>query len=260
MALTEKFHVRVSKKKEGGRKKPSKKKSRTKNHGVVFALAGVHGIGKTTIYDLLNTMFDEHSNVQLFPERLRANPPVPFGSKNKQTAFRAEIHYNQQMIQRNEMVKKFTHHRRENIAILDRSIYSTLIYTRALSLPKIDYELILDTFTSVDWLSEHIIYLEAKPKTIMDRIYYRGSLDEGRKKWNEEDHQYLVRVLQKYEDIFEEYKINTTKRITRIWTDDKAPIEVVHEIVKIIEEKAGLQLKKILKIPANQAKLTSWFS
>ncbi|WP_371803765.1 deoxynucleoside kinase [Candidatus Lokiarchaeum ossiferum] len=235
-----------------------KKTSRTKKDGFIFSIAGVHGVGKTTIYNILSKTFKDFTNIKLYPERLRAVPPVPFGSKNKQTAFRAEIHYNQQMIERNRLVSKFIKNHRENIAILDRSPLSTLIYARALSLPKIDYDLIDDTYRSVSWLDECVIYLEAEPKTVMSRIYKRGSLDKERQKWNEDDYQYLLRVLKKYEEIFKEFKLQKSNKFFRIWTENKTPQEVVGEIFKIIEQKSGLQLKKKVNIPINQSKLTNW--
>ena len=163
--------------------------------GYVFSLAGAHGLGKTTLISHLSKLLEEHPNIRLFPERLRANPPVPFGSKRKQIAFRSQIHYSQQMIERNELVKKFILKRRENVAILDRSPISVLIYTRALGLPIIDRALIEDTFKSVPWQNEYIFYLEADPKTIMRRIYQRGTLDSSRQKWNEDDFDLPLHVL-----------------------------------------------------------------
>ncbi len=235
-----------------------KKKKRTNKDGMIFSVSGVHGVGKTTLYDILYNSFMGNSNINFYPERLRANPPVPFGSKDKNIAFRSEIHYNQQMIQRDQLVKKFIKNRRENIAILDRSPLSTIVYARALSLPKIDYELIYDTFQSVNWAAEYIIYLEANPKTIMQRIYQRGSLDEERQKWNEDDFNYLKRVLKKYEDIFQEYKLEQNNKLFRISTEKKNVQEVSKEIIELIELKTGIQTGKKIHIPINQAKLTHW--
>ena len=190
---------------------------------------------------------------------MRANPPVPFGSTNKQIAFRSEVHYTQQMIKRNELVKKYITQRRENIAILDRSPLSVLIYTRALGLPKIDRALIEDTFQSVPWQNEYIFYLEADPKTIMRRIYQRGSLDSQRQKWNEKDFEYLNLVLAKYEEIFIEKEKKKKFHLTRIKTDEKTPQQVIDEIILLIEDISGIQIRSMVKIPSNQAKLTNWF-
>ncbi|MHA1720214.1 MAG: deoxynucleoside kinase [Promethearchaeota archaeon] len=239
-------------------KENKRKTTRSKRDGFVFSIAGVHGVGKTTTYLLLQRILESNSNIRFFPERLRANPPVPFGSLDKQIAFRAELHYNQQMIKRNELIKKFVKNHKDRICITDRSPYTTLVYARALSLSKIDYSLIFDTFKSVSWQKEHIIYLNAKPKTIMQRIYSRGSLDVTRDKWNEEDFEYLKRVLKKYEDIFKENNLERMKKLTRIWTENLNVEDVTKKILNIIESKTGISLQKRIKIPVNQSKLTNW--
>jgi len=252
--------VQIKEKKKKSKIKHKNKRTRSKGDGFVFSIAGVHGVGKTTIYLLLEKKLEENSNIHFLPERLRPNPPVPFGSKDKQIAFRAELHYNQQMIKRNELIKKFVKNNKERICISDRTPYTTIAYARALSLNKIDYSLIFDTFKSVTWQKDHIIFLSAEPKTIMQRIYNRGSLDASREKWNEDDYEYLKRVLKKYEDIFIENKIEKKNRITRIWTENMTAEDVVNEIVKIIEYKTGIMLKKHIKVPVNQSKLTNWFA
>jgi len=239
-------------------KKHKNKRSRSKGDGFVFSIAGVHGVGKTTVYLLLQKKLKENRNILFMPERLRANPPVPFGSKDKQIAFRSQIHYAQQNMMKNELIKKFVKNQRDRICISDRTPYTTLAYSRALSLNKIDYSLINDTFTSVSWQKDHIIFLNAEPKTIMQRIYNRESLDFSREKWNESDFEYLKRVLKKYEEIFIENKIEKKNRITRIWTENLTAEDVVNEIIKIIELKTGIMLRKQTKVPVNQSKLTNW--
>jgi len=183
ITLTDKFDVQV-KHTKSHKKRTRVRKRRMKGDGFVFALSGAHGVGKTTIYYALGRKFEDNPNIKLFPERYRAKPPVPFGSKNKQVAFRSEIHYSQQMILRNKDVKRFIANHRQHIAILDRTYLSTVVYSRALGLPKIDLDLIEDTLNSIEWAKEYIIYLEAQPKTIMKRIFKRGSLDQSRLEWN----------------------------------------------------------------------------
>ena len=230
-----------------------------KGEGLTFALSGVHGVGKTTIYNLLQKKFTTHPNIHIFPERLRANPPVPFGSKDKEIAFRSEVHYNQQMIKRNELVKKFINKSKENLAILDRSHLSVLVYSRAMGLPNIDFNLIKDTYDSVDWQNEYVIYLEADPTTTMERISKRGSLDMERKKWNEEDIAYLRLILKKYEKTFREMEIEKFGKLFRVKTDNKTPQEIVDEIVDIIEKKSGLQLQSTTRlISKSQTKIFDW--
>ncbi len=250
--------VKIKEKKKKSKTKHKNKRTKSKGDGFVFSIAGVHGVGKTTIYHLLKKKLEENSNIHFLPERLRANPPVPFGSKDKQIAFRAELHYNQQMIKRNELIKKFVKNHKERICISDRTPYTTIAYARALSLNKIDYSLINDTFNSVIWQKDHIVFLSAEPKTIMQRIYNRGSLDASREKWNEDNYEYLKRVLKKYEEIFMENKIEKKNRITRIWTENMIPEDVVNEIIKIIELKTGIMLKMRIRVPVNQSKLTNW--
>ncbi|MHA1519490.1 MAG: deoxynucleoside kinase [Promethearchaeota archaeon] len=240
------------------KKSTSKRQKKTSRDGVLIALAGVHGVGKTTIYELLKSKFAEHPTIRLFPERLRANPPVPFGSKDKQIAFRAELHYQQQMLERNRRIKQFITNRGQNVAITDRSPLSTLIYGRSLGLPKIDYELILDTYNSVTWHKEYIIYLNADPRTIMDRIYRRGSLDADREKWNEDDFQYLIRVMNMYSEVFNEFQMKENRNLFKINTDKLTPHQVVDQIVELIQDITGIQLINRFKGPTNQSKISDW--
>ncbi len=39
------------------------KKSKSKRNGFVFSLVGVHGVGKTTVYSLLQSMFEDYTNI-----------------------------------------------------------------------------------------------------------------------------------------------------------------------------------------------------
>ena len=191
--------------------KPKSKKKSTqksiKTNGFVFSLEGVHGIGKSTVYSLLESAFEHYLHIEFFPERLRPDPPVPFGSPDKQTAFRSEIHYNQQMMARNKLILDYVIKGRDYIAIADRSPISTLVYARALGLPIVDYKLIEDTYLSTKWVDEYIIYFQASPNTIMNRIVKRGSLEQERLKWNESDMEYVNKILSKYEELFNETKI-----------------------------------------------------
>lgn len=258
--LFTKKNTKTSRKSKKSLVKRSKTRTNTKLDGWVFSLAGVHGVGKTTVYEFLERKLSNNPHFQFFPERLRSIPPVPFGSKNKQTAFRAELHYQQQMIQRNGLIAQFVRNHREHIAIVDRSPLSTLIYAKALGLPKIDYELIYDTYTSVSWLKEYVIYLHAEPKTVMNRIYRRGSLDLQRQKWNEEDFQYLLRVLNKYNEVFEEFKLEEKRKIIKINTENLTPSETADQVLEIIQNKSGIQLKSSYQTVRNQKKITSWIS
>jgi thymidylate kinase len=241
---------------KSGKKKVTKP---TKAKGFVFSLEGVHGVGKTTIYDLLESRFENFSTVQFFPERLRPIPPFPFGSTDKQTAFRSELHYNQQMMARNKKINEFIKSGRDYIAIADRSPISILAYSLALELPKKDYDLIQDTYLSENWVTEYIIYLEAKPETIMNRIIKRGSLEKDRLKWNEDDLNYLKLVISKYELVFQQLGLKDNKRLYRISTENKTPQIIVDEILQIISKRTAINLNKRKRVPINQSKLTTYF-
>lgn len=237
--------------------KTSAKRS-SKSKGFVFSIEGVHGVGKTTIYDLLETKFENSSTVQFFPERLRPVPPFPFGSTDKQTAFRSELHYNQQMMARNKKVNDFIKNGRDYIAIADRSPISILVYSLALELPKKDYDLIQDTYLSENWVKEYIIYLEAKPETIINRIIKRGSLEKDRLKWNEDDFNYLKLVISKYELVFQQLGLKDNKRLYRISTENKTPLIIAEEILQIISKRSAINLNKSKRVPINQSKLTTY--
>lgn len=234
------------------------KKSKSRRTGFVFSICGPHGVGKTTVYNLLEKEFAENPSVRFYPERQSSNTPFPFGSKDKQIAFRSELHYQQQMLARNISVRDFILDGREKVAILDRSPICTLVYSRALELPDKDYHLIEDSYNSSIWVKEFIIYLEADPNTIMNRILQRGSLDKERLKWNEDDIVYLKKIIHHYNTIFEELHLKKKNCLARVSTDNFPPKVIAERILEIIEEKTGLTLKKTLKIPANQAKLTQW--
>ncbi len=189
---------------------------------------------------------------------MSTNPPFPFGSHDKNIAFRSELHYNQQMLSRNQLVKQNIENKREAIVILDRSPLCTLVYSRALDLSKKDYDLIQDTVNSTDWVEEHIIYLKSDPNIVMNRIIQRGSLDPERSKWNEEDLKYLKRIMHEYDKLFSELKIEEKHHLDRINTDNLTPKDVAEKILDIVKSKTGIQLNKPIHLPNNQKKLTEW--
>jgi hypothetical protein len=64
--------------------------------------------------------------------------------------------------------------------------------------------------------------------------------------------------MDQYENIFKEMHTVEKSRLERIKTDILSPEQVVEQVIQIIERKTGLSLKKSVKIPINQAKLTNW--
>ncbi|MFX1239292.1 MAG: deoxynucleoside kinase [Promethearchaeota archaeon] len=222
---------------------------------IVICISGAHGVGKSTIFELLKKKSEAKGDFKLkfFPERYVKKPPFPFGSSNKQIAFRSEIHFLQQFIKRNRSVINFDEKYNGRILILDRSPLCVLIYSKSLNLKEKDYKLILDTYKSVKWKEDYIIYLSAKPETIMKRIIGRGSLDHVRKKWNEYEKEYLLAILSYYNQFLA--SLTKTKKIFSIDTDGLTPDEVLVEVEKIIFDLAGYSFKTRLKPPETQMSL-----
>ena len=69
---------------------------------IVISIAGAHGVGKTTILTLLKKKYEDNSKFKFFPERYRKIPPYPFGSSNKQIAFKSEIFLSRYFSERKE--------------------------------------------------------------------------------------------------------------------------------------------------------------
>lgn len=217
---------------------------------IVISIAGAHGVGKSTIYTFLKNELTD-SKFRFFPERYVKNPPFPFGSSNKQTAFRSEIHFLQQLMQRNKNVINFDERYNGRVIILDRTPICVLVYSKSLNLKEKDYELIHQTFDSIKWREDHVIYLTAKPETILKRIHHRGSLDKVRKEWNEYEKDYLLKILSYYK----EFLLNKKENVTILDTDSLSPEQVVKEVKKIITELSGYSFEKQDKFPANQMSL-----
>ena len=78
-------------------------------------------------------------------------------------------------MRRNRSVQNFDEKYNGRILILDRTPLCVLIYSKSLNLKEKDYQLILDTYNSIEWKEDYIIYLTAKPDTILKRIIQRHS-------------------------------------------------------------------------------------
>jgi len=50
---------------------------------LVVSIAGPHGVGKTTIYNLLKKKLENNNKFKFFPERYKKIPPFPFGSHSQ---------------------------------------------------------------------------------------------------------------------------------------------------------------------------------
>ncbi|MFX1327931.1 MAG: deoxynucleoside kinase [Promethearchaeota archaeon] len=213
---------------------------------IVISFAGAHGVGKTTIFNLFKKSVEDNNKFKFFPERYVKNPPFPFGSPNKQIGFRSELHFLQQLIKRNQNIVKFDNRYNGRIIILDRTPMCVLIYSKSLNLKEKDYNLILDTYNSIDWKENYIFYLYAEPNTILKRIIQRGSLDKIRREWNEEDKDYLLTILSYYKQF-----LLPKKNVFMIDTENLVPEEVITKMMDLITEISGYSFEKFDKsIPA----------
>jgi len=220
---------------------------------IVISIAGAHGVGKSTIYAIIKKRVADNNKFKFFPERYKKIPPFPFGSSNKQIAFRSELHFLQQLMRRNRSVVNYDLKYNGRVLILDRTPLCILIYSKSLNLKEKDYRLILDTYNSVKWKEDYIIYLTAKPDTILKRIIQRGSLEKIRREWNETEKNYLLTILSYYNQFLSLEDIK--RKVFIIDTDLLTPEDVVEKIEEIIENLSGDSLKKSFKPPTAQMSL-----
>ena len=220
---------------------------------IVISIAGAHGVGKSTIFNQFKKRVGDSNKFKLFPERYVKKPPFPFGSPDKQIAFRSEIHFLQQFIKRNRSVVNYALKYNGRILILDRTPLCVLIYSKSLNLKEKDYKLILDTYNSVKWKEDYIIYLTAKPNTILRRIIQRGSLEKIRREWNEREKDYLLKILSFYNQML--LSKRDKKKVFIIDTDELSPEEVLKEVEEKITDISGYLFRKLLKQPSTQMNL-----
>jgi thymidylate kinase len=219
---------------------------------IIISIAGVHGVGKTTVFNLIkkDKMIKENNKFKFFPERYIKKPPFPFGSSNKQVGFRSELHFLQQLIRRNQNIVNFDNRYNGRIIILDRTPLCVLIYSKSLNLKEKDYNLILDTYNSIQWKEDYIFYLYAQPNTIMKRIIQRGSLEKLRKQWNEEDKEYLLTILSYYKQF-----LSNKKGVFMINTEELTPKAVINKMKELITQLSGYYFEKFEKISSTQMNL-----
>lgn len=220
---------------------------------LVLSIAGVHGIGKTTVFNLLKKILKDNNKFKFFPERYVKKPPFPFGSSDKQIGFRSEIHFLQQLIKRNQNIVNFDNNYNGRIVILDRTPLCVLVYSKSLNLKEKDFALILDTYNSIKWKEDYIIYLTAEADTILKRITQRGSLDKMRREWNEDDKNYLLTIVSYYKQF-----LSTKTKIFPINTNDLTSDEVVFEIKKIITILSDYTFEKLEQSSTTQMNLDEY--
>ena len=209
---------------------------------IIISIAGVHGIGKTTIFNLLKKKLGDNNKFKFFPERYIKIPPFPFGSDNKQIAFRSEIHFLQQLIRRNKNITNFDNKYNGRVVFLDRTSICVLVYSKSLYLKEKDYNLIHDMYESVKWKEDYIVYLTAETDTILKRIIQRGSIDNTRKDWNEDDKKYLLEILSYYTQFL--FAKTQTKKVFTIDTNNLTAENVIEEIKNIVIDLSGHSFNK----------------
>ncbi|MFB0563875.1 MAG: deoxynucleoside kinase [Candidatus Lokiarchaeia archaeon] len=166
----------------------------------VFALTGVHGSGKTTIYEIFKKKCDKWI---FFPDNINS-PRYPFGSKDKQTAFRAELWFLEQMIKRNEKIRSLP----EGIILCDRSPLCLLSYSYALCTSE-DYQTIENLYKAIKWEETAIFYIEETADQLITQITNRNEKHPA--EWNETDRNYIERVIEGYEKVFEKFNPNVIR-------------------------------------------------
>jgi deoxyadenosine/deoxycytidine kinase len=225
---------------------------------IVISIAGAHGVGKTTIFNQLRKSVEDSNKFKFFRERYIKNPPFPFGSPNKQVAFRSEIHFLQQFVRRNRSIWNYCNRYNGRILLMDRTPLCVLIYSKALFLKEKDYNLILDMYNSVKWREDHIIYLKAKPETILKRTIRRGSLEKQRKYWNEEEKDYLINVLSFYNQLL----INeiAEDKLSVINTEGLTPSQALDKVKGIITELSDFSFKNQVDSTSTQMNLLKFFN
>lgn len=220
---------------------------------IVLSLAGAHGVGKTSVFNLFKKIVKDNNKFKFFPERYVKKPPFPFGSSDKQIGFRSELHFLQQLIRRNQNILNFYNKYNGRILILDRTPLCVLVYSKGLNLQEKDFKLILDTYKSIKWKEDYIIYLIAKPETILKRIVQRGSIDIIRKEWNEEDKIYLLKILSLYNQF-----LSARKNIFKIDTETLTQDEVVEKIKTIIINVSDYSFEKMKEPSTTQMNLSEF--
>lgn len=231
---------------------------RLKKTRIVFSIAGVHGVGKTTIFNALKRQYLGNHDWYFLPERLQRNPPFPFGSKDLDVAFKSEVHFIQQMVQKNTSVLREEERRDHLITILDRTPLCVLVYSEALGLDGKTFSLLNDMYQSVAWREDYIVYLEARPRTIYERIRNRALLETERMAWNEDDYQYLKKILRLYDKYLRKPAIKP--KVHRVPTEDRSPKAVERAVRAFILEKTGYRKNWGQEKTPDQKFLTAWFT
>ncbi|MFX1321359.1 MAG: deoxynucleoside kinase [Promethearchaeota archaeon] len=228
-------------------------RNKTSKDNIIISIAGAHGVGKTSIFNLLKKKVLDDNKFKFFPERYVKNPPFPFGSSDKQIGFRSELHFLQQLIRRNQSIVNYDNRYNGRVIFLDRTPLCVLIYSKSLNLKEKDYKLILDTYNSIKWKEDYIIYLYANPNTILRRIIQRGSIEAIRLEWNEADKEYLIKILSYYNQF-----LSKKQNVFKIDTENLTVEDVIDKIKIIITDLSGYSFDKLEKSVTTQMNLNKF--
>jgi thymidylate kinase len=199
----------------------------------VFSITGVHGSGKTTVYNSLRALYRRDPRWLFMPERM-GRSPYPFGSKDPQIAFRAELWYLRQMLKRNEFVRKRSDS--HLIVVCDRSPICVLAYSRALCSPE-DYGIIRDLYLDVEWEENAVFYLEMDLQSTLTRLM--SGRRKNLRKWNEGEREYIQKVLEGYEKAFAEVRQKKAFALVRVPNGDARPRDTIELVNNEIIQRSG---------------------
>ena len=113
-----------------------------------------------------------------------------------------------------------------------------------------DYNLIEDTYNSVDWKEHYIFYLTSEPNTILRRIIQRGAIEKRRKEWNELEKEYLLKILSFYNQLL--LAKNQEGRVYIINTEGLNEDQVLKKVMELITELTGYSFEKEIDSPSTQ--------
>jgi deoxyadenosine/deoxycytidine kinase len=190
----------------------------------LFSIAGVHGVGKTTIYNALKRMHSSDYRWVFMPERT-SGCPYPFGSKDNKVAFRAELWYLCQMLKRNNLIKSAT--KKDAIVICDQSPLCVLAYANILCSPR-DFQSIVKLYSVVNWEDEVMFHLEAGLDDIVERINSRNRSTSAA--WNEGDKAYITNVAKVYQELLGYIDDHQISEVVRITNGDAGPAKATRII------------------------------
>jgi len=219
----------------------------------VIFIEGIHGVGKSSVFHGLKRLYNPEE-YKFYSERLLMKPLFPFGSQDVQIAFRSELHFLQQMIERNKLIETdLSKKKGPKVYILDRSAISVIVYSKSLGIKEKDLQVIMDLYRSVNWHENIMIYLHAEPQTLLSRIAQRGSLEPERLHWNEDDINY-IKKLEKFYTIHMK-KIQNKIQIIDIDTEGVTLDGVITKVKTELD-----RLVPRYTSPPGQKLLDSWFS